>query len=239
MRGLMALQHAMSDNLANASTAGYKKNVVSFGSFQDALGRAAGSATAPTASGSGTTAVGLAPTSVLHLDLTQGTLEQTGNPLDLAMEGSGWLVVRSPQGDALARGGSFHVDDQGHLANAQGAVLVGTDGTPIRAGTGHVAVDAGGSVKVDGADVGRLQQVACPADALQRLGGALKMAPGTEAEVGTAQIRQGCLERSNAEPVGEMVHMIETLRSFELLQHVVRAADEMQQRAATDVGRIR
>jgi flagellar basal body rod protein FlgG len=212
MQGLMAVQRAVSDNLANASTSGFKKIVMGF--HQQAG----------------------APTPTAALDLAQGKLEATDNPLDVALDGPGFLVVRTTRGDRLLRGGSLTVNRQGELSTREGEPLVGVDGATIHVGA-DVAIDGDGTVRSDGKGVGRLRVVDCDAFGLAREGAVLR-SEGPLRPSG-ATVKGGCLEAANVETVGEMVQMMQTLRSFELLQQVVRADDEMQQRLTSEVGRAR
>ncbi len=231
MRNLLAAQEVTANNLANASTSGFRRIVASYRNQDSGVAQAGG---AP----GGTPPVG-APYMASRLDPRGGSIEETGNPLDLALEGSGWLTVATPGGERLLRGGSFRLDADGRLCTREGWPLLDIDGAPIRATSADVQVEADGTVTEGGAARGRLRVVDADPAALIPEGGVMALEPGASVHAANAKIRQGRVETSNVEPLGEMVHMIETLRQFEFLQQTVRAADEMQRRAATDVGRLR
>lgn len=273
MRNLTAVQDVISDNLANASTTGFRRNEVAFGDFAQMVaarrqpGSAAGSGPGPGATspgaeasvtGKGSASPGAGPAvgsagSALPsvgpglplvpmlrrvVDPTPGALLQTGNPLDLAMQGEGYLAVLTPQGERYVRGGSFQVDASGRLCTHEGWPLLAEDGSAVEGVGADAHVTESGTVVCGDQVVATLRRVTLPTDGLVHTGGAFGLAPGATPTAADTPLRSGCLESANVRTVGEMVHMIETLRTFELLQQVVRADDEMQQRA-TDVARAR
>jgi len=214
MQGLMALQDAVSHNIANASTGGYRRHAVAFRQAVDGLRR---------------------PVLEERMDLRAGPLERTGNALDVALEGDGFLVARSPAGDRYVRGGSLHVDQAGRLCTREGWPLLGESGRPVVVDGDRVEIASDGTV----GSSGRLRVVSVPAESLRAEGSGLSLVPGARVTRSSAQVRQGFLEGANVETLPEMVRMIETLRSFEMLQRVVSAEDQMEQRSAADVGRVR
>lgn len=215
MKGLLALQRVAAENLANASTPGFKKLLVAMRS--DANGM-------PVPNGA--------------VDLSGGALESTGNPLDVAIDGPGFFVARGAQGDHLLRGGSWVVNRDGKLATQDGALLVGEDGRPLSVSGGTLTIGSDGTVSVDGNAVGKLRRVDVAASQLTHVGSLLQPKAGVVPTPTEATVRSGYLEQSNVQTVGEMVQMIQTLRSFDLLGQVAKADDEMQQRLSTDVARV-
>jgi flagellar hook-basal body protein len=131
-------QEIVANNLANVSTDGYKAQRV-FARLLD----------------------GILPVAETSSDLSTGSLKQTGNALDVALNGAGFFVVSTPAGDRYTRGGSLRLDEKHHLVDIEGRTLLGTKG-PMTMGTGPVEIDATGEVKQNGQVVDRLKVEAAP-----------------------------------------------------------------------------
>jgi flagellar basal-body rod protein FlgG len=173
-------------------------------------------------------------------DMRPGTLRSTGEPLNLALEGSGFFALQSQSGTLLTRRGDFHVSAQGILTTSSGEAVLGNNGR-IQVGTEIPTIDTDGTVRV-GADVIdqlNIVQVADPAS-LQDLGNGLYLSTQDTAAPsdGFASVRQGFLETSNVAPVGEMVQMMETLRHFEASQRFVTGYDDMLEKAISELGKV-
>jgi flagellar basal-body rod protein FlgG len=171
----------------------------------------------------------------------QGSLQQTGNPLDLAIEGNGLIAVQRPTGEiAYTRAGTLKLDSQGRMTTSDGLPLeppisVPTDATGITIGPDGVVV-ATRAGQPQPTQVGTLQLVTFPNPggltaighnlyvATQSSGDAVSGPPG---QAGRGTFLQGALESSNVEVVTEMIAMIRTQRSYEINSKVVQAADEM------------
>jgi flagellar basal-body rod protein FlgG len=174
------------------------------------------------------------------VDMQPGTLRQTGQPLHVAIEGAGFLVISTPQGDALTRGGDLRVAADGALTTAAGHPVFGEQG-PLVIGDGTPTIDADGTVRVNGASAGRLRIVEASDPArLEALGdGAFAAPAGVElVETGAARVRQGFLETSNVSAVGEMIRMMEVMRHFEAAQRLARTHDDMLGKAISQLGRV-
>lgn len=245
--GLLAGQahlDVVANNLANADTAGYKRDQIVFESFPamflsrvrdpDAVpgtitGTLPGAAPGVEAVGplgTGTLAAGV------YADHAAGPILTTGNPLDLALVGTGLFTVRTDRGDRYTRQGNFVLDAQGRLATPEGHLVLGERG-PITVGSKEVTVDAGGRVFLDGAYADRLAIVEVnDPGALKKEGASLYADPGGAARPATATgVEQGALEKSNVNPVLEMVNMIAVMRAYEANQKVVQAQDQTLARA--------
>jgi flagellar basal-body rod protein FlgG len=152
-------------------------------------------------------------------DTRPGPLQETGQPLDVAIEGPGYLQVRQPGGAvSLTRAGNLQVAGNGLLTTAAGEPLVPPIRIPASADASQVAIAPTGDVSVQGVRVGRIQVVD---------------ATGAPAR---ATLQQGALEGSNADDVDAAVGQIDTLASFEADAAVARIADET---AAAALGIIR
>jgi len=218
-------QNAVSENIANVSTPGYKASRV-FASMLDEV----------QSSAAGLRAVEQSQRTCT--DFSQGLVEQTGRDLDLALEGEGFFVVRTPQGERYARNGNFQIDATSQLVDASGAPVLGEQG-PLVLPQGKVAFGEGGAVSVDGIRVGtlRLRNFATT-EVLRRADhGAFALRAGIQVQdkPPTARLRQGCLERSNAEPLDEMVRMLNVVRSFEASQRVARLQSETLGRVVNEL----
>jgi flagellar basal body rod protein FlgG len=211
-------QEAIANNIANAGTTGFKKDVV----FAKELAKAE-TRMAPRKSD-----WQQAVKSFIHVDHAPGVFDKTDNPLDLAIEGDGFFTLQSEDGSTvLTRSGSFVVDSEGYLAFADGMRLVG-DGGPIQAGDGVLAVSQTGEVEVDGIRSGRISpQSVADVDRLQRLGGSLFAVPEGEELLPSlsATVRQGYLETSNVDVVGQMVDMIVAYRTYEANARALQTQD--------------
>jgi flagellar basal-body rod protein FlgF len=225
---------AIASNLANVSTAGYKKNVPS---FSDCLLGAENAANpAAEAAGTGTFELTLAGGAV---DLSDGPVRQTGIPTDLALQGPGFFAVENGDGEAYTRNGTFSLDQDGYLVTMNGRRLLG-EGGPIQISEGDWSVSDKGEVMQNGGTIGRLKLVNVPAPALQRMGESLFKTSGDPETLDWAntQVKQGCLEQSNASAIGEMVDLIATLRIFEANQRLIQAQDETLSQATSKVGAV-
>lgn len=184
------------------------------------------------------------------LDTSSGVLRHTGNPLDLAVQGDGYFVVRTAQGDRLTRAGNFMLRESGELATGEGYLVLGEDNAPISfpRGVKDIQVQADGLIRAtlpDGttrgnqAEVGKLQiRGVADRDSLTREGTTLyKVADGAQltTPAGT-QIAQGHLEASNVNPVSGLNELISVSRSFDALHRVIETFQQIDQRTARDVG---
>lgn len=221
----------ISNNLANTNTAGFKGDRLQFESVLAASRNEfqAVPNDAPVFSGE-----------QFFTDYSQGPLRQTGNTLDVALDGDGFFVVNTPEGRAYTRQGNFRLDAGGRLVTSDGYEVLG--GGPIAITGGRVDIDAKGAVMVDGTPVGTLDIVDFQKPyALQKKGDSL-FVPANPQEAPTAatktMVKQGILEESNVNVVSEMVRMIETSRYFDSCQKVVRSYDDVTAKAANELGRV-
>lgn len=235
----------IANNLANANTTGYKRQDAE---FEDLLYQNVRAATPNAAGGtapSGTqvgTGVRIVTTSRAF---AQGSTQQTGNQLDVAIEGNGFLAVTRPSGEiAYTRAGSLKVDAQGRLCTNDGLAVEPPIAIPPDAIAITIASDGTLSATTPGqhttTQLGQLQLVTFPnPNGLTALGHNLYNATsasgepiaGTPGTDGRGTILQGALEGSNVEMVSEMVGLIRTQRAYEINSKVINAADEMLRNA--------
>lgn len=232
----------IANNLANASTVGFKRTRLE---FQDLLYQnlraAGGAATASTALPVGLQ-IGLGARSIASERVfLQGDFKQTENPLDMTIEGSGFFQVRQANGDlAYTRAGAFHLNAQGQMVTANGdalepAITIPTDATAVTIGTdGTISVTQPGQTNAQ--SVGQIQLVtfANPAG-LEAMGRNLfretaasgQAVAGTPDSQGLGRINQGYIENSNVNVVEELVNMISAQRAYETNSKVITTADRM------------
>ncbi|RME20798.1 MAG: flagellar hook basal-body protein [Deltaproteobacteria bacterium] len=161
---------------------------------------------------------------------SQGVLKQTGRSLDLALEGDGWFVVRTPNGPRYTRDGHFTRSASGFLVAQDGAKVMGKKG-PVRLPPGMVEIDARGNVFVSGRAVDRLRIVAfARGDGLRREG-ANRYAANGQGRPSAARVHQGALEQSSVSAIGELIALVDIQRSFDALQEAIRAYREMDTQA--------
>jgi len=221
---------AIANNIANASTPGFKAE--RFVQRADRAGSTLAAATAvPTPIARGR----------LETDFSQGAVQPTGNPLDVAISGPGFLVVDGDHGERLTRRGSLAIDAEGFLTTSDGLRVQG-DGGDLQVGDGPIGIGTDGSVRVGDLTVGRLRVVTVrDPQALVREGGTM-FAPGgqvpTNATADEVRVVQGAVEQANLSPVESLVAMIDTLRGFEAYMHTAERLDQVAARAITDVGRV-
>ncbi|SNB47040.1 flagellar basal-body rod protein FlgF [Geobacter sp. DSM 9736] len=218
----------VTNNLANANTAGFKKDRLQFESLLNG-GQQARLTDTPVLSAER-----------FYTDYSAGPQRQTGNTLDLALEGEGFFVINTPEGRAYTRQGNFKRDAGGKLVTIDGHEVLGNGG-PINIGIGKVDIDARGAVVVNGEPVGMLQVVDFPKPyALQKIGNAMFIPANQAAPQPAARtlVAQGALEESNVNTVLEMANMIEANRYFETCQKVVKGYDDMTAKAANELGKV-
>lgn len=192
-----------SQNLANATTPGYKSRMVVSRSFAEQLSDAT--------------------------DFRQGTLAQTGRALDVAIEGSGFFELAGDGGPVYTRQGAFRLDEGGRLISTGGLPVSGMGGDIVLTGD-KPSIDRQGQIFENGRQVGQLKVVgfADPASALTALGGGVYRArAAAEVSSGPLQVRQGFLESSNVVTLGEMMRVMEVVRRFGAAQRIVQDYDGM------------
>jgi flagellar basal-body rod protein FlgG len=217
MRAEQTRQDQISSDLANAATAGYKRDRTTQSSFGEMLLQ-------NTRTGAAVGTVGMGPyADATQTDLRAQPTRETGEPLDFAIQGEGFFAVRTDAGVRYTRGGQFTTSPTGTLTDALGNEVVGRGGGTVRVG-------ANGQVPAASLDVVALT------DPVKRGEGLFE---GTPAGAGTGTVQAGALETSGVDPTRSMVDMISSLRAFEAGQKSITTIDETLGRAASQVGDTR
>ncbi|MDQ8153267.1 MAG: flagellar hook basal-body protein [Gemmatimonadota bacterium] len=172
-------------------------------------------------------------------DLSNGSVNATGNPLDVAISGDGFFVVQTPKGERLSRGGSLAIDADRRIVDANGNQLQGVDAVPV--GAKLIAIDAQGRVRADGKDIGRFRiETVPPGTNLQHEGGGQfsTTAARTEADMTRTKVRQGAIEGSNVSSLESMVDMIAVQRAYGAVQKSMAALDAVRGMASAELGKL-
>ncbi len=238
----------ISNNLANTSTTGFKKQRADFedvmyDTIKDGGAPEGGMTVAPAPIQVG---LGVRSSGMTRSQDT-GDMLTTGNPLDLAIQGTGFLRVLRPSGDfAYTRAGNLRTDANGKLCTQNGDAVDGNISIPLEAQSVTITPDGQVSARMPGKDqpqeLGKLDlTLFTNPSGLDAIGGNLFLAndaSGTQmqvkpGEMGSGSLAQGFLENSNVQAVTEMVDMISTQRAYELNSKVIQTADQMLQRLTT------
>jgi flagellar basal-body rod protein FlgF len=214
--GLGQELRVVANNIANVATTGFKSEGVIFSEYITNLG-------------SDHNSLSMATARVRDTVMTQGTLTQTGGAFDLAIEGAGFFLIQTPDGERLTRAGSFMPNGQGDLVTPDGHPVLDAGGAPVFVpqGLGPVAIAPDGTISTGGQPVGQLGLV-MPTDpaGLTRQGGVMFEARGGFEPVQNGKMLQGFLEASNVNPTLQIARMIEVQRAYELGQNFLQQEDE-------------
>ena len=231
--GMQAQQQridSVANDLANVNTNGYKHTRVA---FRDLLYVNDASGNVHSGAGAAATTIGRG--------FTQGAMRETGNPLDVAIQGNGLMVVQAPGGERYTRDGNLQINSQGQLVTAGGNPVLGNSGPIVLQPTDHdVVISADGTVTVqEGAAHtdsirGKLRLVSfADAQTLLKQGNNLYSA----GDGGTAQadikstIQQGFVEKSNVNSVSEMSKMIEVMRAYTSIANILQQESDLHKNA--------
>lgn len=256
--GMRARQRALdviSNNIANASTTGFKADALVYSSVEAAAragasGQGAAEATADpstrdAAAQNARATVASSSSGVLAgeaTDFSAGAIRQTGRSLDVALAGEGFLAVQTARGERYTRAGTLSLNDAGQLVTPRGELVVGANG-PITLPPGEVSIGEDGQLSVGGQAVDKLKIVrfADPRAALVKEGNSLFAPTGAGAplEAVGARVVQGAVEGSNVNAVGELAAMMKNGREFDSLQRsVTLMMNDLGRKVSNELGRI-
>ncbi len=212
----------ITNNLANLDTPSFKKDLIEVASWYTDMGQRL--QTRSPVSPSNNFVYPMMES--IFTDISQGALRETGNPLDIAIEGEGFFAVRTPEGIMYTRKGNFRLDREGYLVTEEGYRVLDRDRNDIRLASPEFVVDKEGNIYIDGEIRYRLG-VWTLLD-FQKLGE--DFFGGTPQEAQNFRIMQGFLELSNVDGIVEMVRLIEASRAHEVYSRLIQAVDEIQGR---------
>lgn len=230
--GLQRQMDVVANNLANINTAGFKSEDIM---FEDYLMPTAEDNVFPQADRD------------LHFtddwstrhNMATGAIQQTGNPLDVAIEGTGFLSVQTSAGERYTRAGGLSIDASGTLVDVSGNPVLSESG-PIHFDSADtdIAISSNGTISTSQGTKGKLKlsEFADP-QVLTRVGTNYYSGPaGTPAT--ESRIAQGALEGSNVSGVGEMVNMIRVQRAYQTIANIMERQDQLRQTAVQQLGSV-
>ncbi len=231
---------ALANNITNVDTTGYKKDMLVSRSFSDVLMERLNDPYVISA----TKQIGLQNNGIhideIVTDFSQSGFDETARLSDLALEGSGFFVLETPDGPRYTRDGNFFVNADGYLVSADGYYVSGTRGR-IHVGADDFSVNRSGDVSVNGQVVNTLRLAAFDDLTGLRKDGNNLYYNYTNQAVRTPddiEVKQGYLETSNVDTAEEMVRMMELTRSFSFNQRVLSMIDQSLEKSVSEVGRI-
>lgn len=210
---------ATANNVANLTTPGYKSQKL----YSDVMSEAASHASNTS--------------DLSRVDLTQGKMSRTGNPLDVAIGSAGFFRLAAADGSAVyTRQGQFKRDADGRLVNSQGLAVQSADGGDIQLTSAKVEILADGTIVADGAAVAKLGLFQSATGTQPRpIGGSLFALADVE-DVTKPQLHQGMVETSNVALADEMVAMMEAMRNAEGGARLVQVYDDLMGKAINAFG---
>lgn len=243
MLALNKKMDVLTNNLANVSTTGYKKDTVVFEGFPKLMAERLHDNTNGAARGVPVGDLSFSnDVGEVYTYFSQGTLAETGNSLDMSIrdDGRAFFTVEVPgRGQFYTRDGSFKLNSYGQIVTGDGYYVLGENGI-IQLNGSDFTVAEDGTIIQNGEVVDRLliTQFQNP-DSLRKNGENLFTAsPNSVVEDFTGTVLQNYLEQSNAEAIREMVDMISLLRSYEANQRVINVIDDTLDKAVNEVGKV-
>ena len=228
----------VSNNLANASTTGFKSDGAVCGTFKKALNDVM-------VSGSRIDVANYTPDIVnTYTKFTQGSLRSTGNSTDLAIsnDDNAFFTVEDKNGNQLyTRDGAFIIDKDNYLVTSEGYKVLDTNGEYINISDNEFGISVSGQINSNSGEViaNLLISSFDNPETLNKIGdNMLEASPNSISREFDGEIQQGYLEMSNVNTVSEMVNMIAISRAYEANQKVLQSQDEMLGKAVSDVGRV-
>lgn len=224
--GLLREMQTVAQNMANIATTGYRREGVVFSEYV-------------VDTGPGEQSLSMANVAARRTDFAQGALNLTGGAFDFAIEGAGYFMLATQEGERLTRAGSFTPGPDGTLTASDGAQLLDAGGAPIflPPDATDIGLGADGTLTVDGNPIAQIG-LWLPADepSMRRVEGVRFDAGEAPLPAPDARVLQGFVEQSNVNPVTELSRMIEVQRAYELGQSFLEQEDERVRTTIRTVG---
>jgi flagellar basal-body rod protein FlgF len=233
----MASTRAMeviANNLSNVGTPAFKHEEVAFEQYMVPV-------QATEAEGGGTVNVSFVLDRGVVRDLSAGRMEQTDSLLDMAIDGPGYFVVQTPDGERYTRNGHFRFNGDGQVVTEDGYALQSDGGAiALQPQDGDLRVGPDGSISTDLQVVGKLRIVNFTDQlALQKMGSSLYDAAGQPpTPVAAPRVHQGVIEKSNVEPVVEITRMIDVMRAYQASVELTKSGEELLKQAIEKIGAV-
>lgn len=169
-------------------------------------------------------------------DLSEGTFEETGNSLDVAIHGEGYFVIETPAGNRYTRNGHFQLNNEGVVVTSDGHAVLTEDGDKIETtpGNSRIEISRAGTITTDDGPVGKLGIVEfANAQAMQKVSNTMFSSKDPGVQVELPHVIQGKLEGSNVQPIIEMTRMIEVQRAYSSAKQLIEKEDERIKKATS------
>ena len=223
----------IANNLANASTPAYQREEPTFKEYIANVRPAEGQ--------TGTQTLSFVQDAGVVRDMSEGHLNTTSAPFDMAIHGKGFFVVQTPNGERYTRNGHFGLDASGQLVTSNGDAVQGDGGAiTITPDDGEVHIAADGTVSGKNGQIGRVRVVDFTNPrALTKEGASLYAADGqSPANADNFTLQSGMLETSNVEPVIEISHMIEVMRAYQATATMTQTQEDLMRQAIDKLGSL-
>ena len=174
------------------------------------------------------------------LDTSDGPMEKTGNSLDLGINGEGYFVIQTENGERYTRNGRFQLDDGGQLVNQNGDPLLSTANEPLFLSPEdtEIAISRDGTVSTNNGDLGRIRLVGFEnPQNLKRGADGLFNTDERPKDIESPEINQGMLEGSNVKPIFEMARMITIHRNYDNIRNFIKREDERMRNMVKELGK--
>lgn len=215
LSGLKREMQVIANNIANANTTGYRQEGILFSEFIQSADQGE--------------KVAMSTARVRNTNFAQGTLDQTNGMFDFAIEGDGFFLIDTPQGQRLTRAGAFSPSAEGTLVTPDGHAVLDSGGAPvfIPPNAADLAVSSDGTISTEGRPIGQLGVVLPNEPALMvREGGVMFRADDGFTEATAPRVLQGFVEQSNVDPILQISRMVEVQRAYEMGQSFLEREDE-------------
>jgi len=172
-------------------------------------------------------------------DLSVGPMQKTGNPLDLAVNGEGFFVVQTDQGERYTRNGRFQLDDGGQIVTQSGDPVLSSGGEPffLSPEDTEITISRDGTIATNNGELGKVKLVTFDnQQQLKRFAGGLFSSEEAPKDVEAPDLSQGSLEGSNIKPIFEMANMIELSRKYDNIRNFIDREDERIRSMIKDMG---
>lgn len=222
--GLLRELNSIANNIANVSTTGYRRESTLFAEHVKALGS--------------DPSVSIATTAGNYIDFSEGEITPSNNPLDFAIQGDGFFLVKTPSGPALTRAGAFTLNSVGEIVDPDGRQVLDEGGSPIvvPSQAKSIAATPDGTITADGQPVGKLGMVTADPNFLVREGDNLFRASKGYQPLENAKVRQFALEGSNVSAVAEIAKLIEVQRTYEMGQKFLSDENDRIKQTVRELG---
>ncbi len=220
----------IANNLANLSTPAFKREQAQFSEYVETLPPAEGQTEPQTLS--------FVQDAGIVRDTSQGQLQRTNAPFDFAINGKGYFVVQTPNGERYTRNGHFALDAQGTLVDAAGNQVLGEGGpVTITPDDGDIHVSEDGTISGIHGQLGKLRLVGFDDDKkLTKEGASLYASDQPATPVTDRHIEQGTIETSNVEPVVEISHMLQVMRAYQATANLTQAQEDLMRETIDKLG---